>query len=124
MVERAFLARYIFLENAGVGSISGIRRHSSITAVVRIGEIPALIAGEVIDEIRSREIAGYIKLEEPAQTPCLFRPGQRVKITEGAYQGIGGVFYRRSGEQRALLFLRWFGRTTRAEIGLSSLVLA
>lgn len=121
-VARAFLSRYIFMEDGGSLGLAGLRRYPSINSVVRVGSTPVLIEGTVLDGIRKREVGGFVKLEPLKRVPCLFKSGERVKITVGAYNGIEGVFKHRSGERRAMLFLGFFGRQAKVEVDLDSLV--
>lgn len=121
-VNKAFLSRYIFVAATGGLGIYWLRQYSGVASIVRVGEVPAVVSDAVVEAIRCREVDGFIKLDPPPPVCCQFQLGQRVKITSGAHQGIRGVFQKQTGEQRAMLFLNLFGRTTRAEISLADLV--
>jgi transcription antitermination factor NusG len=67
------------------------------------GPIP--IQGEIISEIRKREINGYIELEKYGREPSL---GDEIQVMEGPFKGLKGLFKKElSGKDRAIILLNY-----------------
>jgi transcriptional antiterminator RfaH len=56
------------------------------------------------------------------KTEWLFKPGDRVLITSGPFEGLEAIFERsRSGQERAQILLKMLGAATRTEIDVRHL---
>lgn len=86
--------------------------------VVSFGSIPAKMDEEMIDLIRVRLRNGIFK----PQGHCLI-PGQTVRIRSGPMSGLEAVFqYQLTGQQRALLLLRYLAFPSRLVVPMEQLV--
>jgi transcriptional antiterminator RfaH len=83
-----------------------------VTRIVLAGERPARVPDAVIDEIRSRERDGLIELPRP---PGL-RPGDRVRITAGAFCGHLALYQGQTAHARVAVLLRLLGGIQRTEL--------
>ena len=84
--------------------------------VVRIlmdGEMPARVPGQIIDEIRRREIGGFVKL--PNQDSGK-RRGQKVKIIRGSFEGQIGIYDGMNGKERERVLLELLGQVVPVEL--------
>jgi transcriptional antiterminator RfaH len=81
--------------------------------------MPATLPEEVIDDIRGREDEkGFVILGRQSE----LRPGDRVRITDGAMAERIGIFQAPSDEHRVFLLLDLLGRTVRVRLPLTALV--
>jgi len=108
MVTVPLFPRYIFiqldLENApwrAVNSTYGISR------LVSFGDRPAHVDDAVIDEIRKREREDGIV---PLADMQVFKPGEAVEITHGAFSDRTGIFKCQSDKERVVVLLNLLGR--------------
>jgi transcriptional antiterminator RfaH len=84
--------------------------------VVRLlmdGDRPARLQDRVMDEIRSREVGGYVKLKPPPKA----RKGERVRINGGRFDGFVGVFEGQTTRERQHVLLEMLGAWRRVELG-------
>ena len=70
------------------------------------GETPRYVPNRIIDEIVAREDeTGAVKLAPP-----IFNPGQAVRLAEGAFADVSGLFEEMRDEHRAVLLISLLGR--------------
>jgi len=117
---RPFFPGYLFalfdLDQVGP---SAIQWSAGVTRLVGYGEKPISISDRVIAEIRRR-------VDEAQQMDPLgleqFRPGDRVRITAGPFEGFEGMFDARlGGKMRSRILLEFVGRLTAAEVDVRTL---
>ncbi len=100
--HRPFLPRYMFVEDDGRG-VSDIKRTDGVSDVVRAGFVPVRVRSDVVERIRLRERDGFVQLDGPLARA--FRPGELLRVTDGALLGRDVLFSRMSGATRAIVFL-------------------
>ncbi|MEW6210159.1 MAG: transcription termination/antitermination NusG family protein [Acidobacteriota bacterium] len=106
-VEAPLFPRYLFarLDFEHVSAVS-IRSSRGVQSIVTFGDQPATVPCCMIEEIRSRIVDGYVKLEEAPPPDCPFMQGERVEIRTGAFSGLTGVFLSYvPSKQRAMILL-------------------
>lgn len=127
-VVRAFLPRYLFVLDEGQGG-PVMRTAPGVSHVVRCGDRPAMIAQKFIDRIKAREtearspdgrrVERYVDLDATF-TPTfrdLFLHGEEVRVSDGPFASFNAIFDRwLSNEQRALVAVQIFGRSTPCEL--------
>jgi transcriptional antiterminator RfaH len=92
-----------------------------VSRLVRHGELPTAVPDAVIDELRSFEDEdGFVRLPLP---PGL-RPGDMVRVTEGAFTSCLGLFEGMSDGDRVTILLDILGRKTRVVLDSASVALA
>jgi len=103
--------RYLF-----VGIDMAAQRWRSIQSTIGIaqlvsnGEQPASIGNHIIDELRSRESElGFIQLKQAGN----FRPGERLRVVEGAFCDSLGLFESVTDSARVTILLDLLGRKVR-----------
>lgn len=94
--------RYLFIRlETGLESRSWgpIRSTRGVSHFVRFGTQPVSIDGGLIDALRQAE-AGQNHSPAP-----LYRPGDRLRITQGPYAGLSAIFQMDDGESRACVLI-------------------
>lgn len=75
-----------------------IRSTRGVHQIVRFNEYPLPVRDELIDGIR-------VRLADPLAREPYLRPGERVRITEGAFSQMEAIFLAGDGTQRVVLLL-------------------
>jgi transcriptional antiterminator RfaH len=76
------------------------------------GDKPACLKEEIITSIRKREVGGFVKLPIPRR----LKPGQRVQIINGSFQGQIGLYEGMSGHDREKVLLELLGQVVPVEL--------
>src|SRR6185295_2967718 len=92
--------RYLFIRLDDQSDNWGpIRSTIGVASLVRFGALPAQVPDRLISGLQEREDeAGVQPLPEEG-----YRPGSRVRITEGSLAGYEGVLLAKSGRDRVVL---------------------
>lgn len=113
--------RYLFVAaDPTVSSLAAVRSTRGCVGLVRFGGEPARVPLAVIENIRSRMAAGdgIARLDAPDLVP-----GRSVRIVDGAFAGIEGVFRCRDGADRVRLLLDLMGRATEVVLPIDKLAI-
>ena len=84
------------------------------------GEAPAHMADDIIDAIRGREIDGLVTLP---RAPRL-KPGQKVRVVRGSFEGLVGIYDGMSGIDRERILLDLLGRKVQVTLAGRDVVAA
>ncbi len=99
--------RYLFIR-LGQGhadqSWDPIRSTKGVSQLVRFGVSPAKVHDDLIDQLRATEAAVQSKPER------LFTEGERVRLTDGAFVGIEGIYQMADGERRVMVLIELMGK--------------
>ena len=112
--------RYLFLAlDAHTQSLAPARSTLGVSNIVRFGNEYATVTHEVIEGLmrRADPQTGLHHLEQP-----VFRCGGKVRILEGPFERLEGLFECYEGEERALILLDLLGCTTRVRVPLDVLI--
>lgn len=107
--------RYLFLGLAvGQQEIGPVRSTLGVANVVRFGNDYTPVPDAVVEDLRMRadRETGLHRLHDHAA----FKKGTRVRIVDGAFDGLEGVFHRQSGDERVVLLLGLLGRDTLVQV--------
>ena len=114
--EEPLFPRYLFVElNWSQGQGSTIRSTRGVSALVRFGLHPAKVPRVWINYLKAQEALRNQSIEP------LFRPGDKVRIVEGAYQGLEGIYERPLGEDRVEVLLRLMGREAKCPLEVGAI---
>jgi transcriptional antiterminator RfaH len=100
--EEPLFPRYLFINLAQdfmAKSWSPIRSTKGVSRLVRFGAEPARIDDALVDLLRDHE---FSVLAEPER---LFNPGERVRLTEGPFAGIEGIYQMADGDRRVMVLI-------------------
>jgi transcriptional antiterminator RfaH len=90
-----------------------------VVRLLMAGDQPASVKGEIVSHIRKREVGGFVKLPLPNRR---LKPGQKVRVTNGAFQGHIGLYEGMSGHDRERVLLELLGQSVRVELPSPSIV--
>ncbi|MCH9643663.1 MAG: transcription/translation regulatory transformer protein RfaH [Gammaproteobacteria bacterium] len=112
IVEPMF-PRYLFLSMcAKVDNWMPIRSTRGVASLVRFGGYPAKVPDSLIEFIQQKE-AKYKSVGEIAE---VLKPGDKVRILDGAWDNYEAIFETKSSKQRVVVLLDILGSPTRVEI--------
>ncbi len=119
--QEPLFARYLFIEldsDASGKSWSPIRSTLGVSRLVAFGTEPLKASRELIELLRQRT-------ETITQAPvALHHPGETVRIVEGPFAGLEGVFQMSNGEARAMVLLELLSKPTPVTLPITSLAKA
>lgn len=102
VANEVLFPRYLFIR-LGQGDSSKswapIRSTKGVSRLVSFGNVPAKIDDDLIALLRRQET---IAQNQPER---LFKQGERVRLTEGAFAGIEGIYQMLDGGQRAMVLI-------------------
>jgi transcriptional antiterminator RfaH len=91
-----------------------------VRGIVRFDSLPAAVPDEMMAMMRGR--LEPLERRVLKKTEWFFKPGERVLITKGPFEGLEGIFERgRSGQERVQILLTILGAATRTEIDVRHL---
>ena len=107
--------RYLFLRlKEGSQVLGPVRSTTGVTSVVRFGSSYATVPDQLIRVLRARaDLETGLHRMPP---PTLPAPGSTIKIADGPFDGLEGVFECESGEDRAVVLLNMLGQNTRVQV--------
>jgi transcriptional antiterminator RfaH len=90
-----------------------------VVRLLMAGDQPAIVKGEIVTHIRKREVGGFVKLPLPNRR---LKPGQKVRVTNGAFQGHIGLYEGMSGRDRERVLLELLGQSVPVELPANQIV--
>jgi transcriptional antiterminator RfaH len=103
VTEEALFPRYLFIrlgQDDSAKSWGPIRSTRGVTALVWFGHEPAKVADALIALLKTREAGARENGPEP-----LFRKGERLRVSEGPFAGIEGIYQMTDGKQRVMVLI-------------------
>ena len=112
--EAYLFGRYALVRIAGEWWEVPYLRGVSEVLVMPTGE-PSVVKDRVVDQIKMREVDGYVRLDSR------FARGQGVRVTEGPLLGLSGKYEGVGRTNYDVVFLNMLGGWTRAEVPSASI---
>lgn len=110
--------RYLFIHlNSQTDNWAPIRSTLGVVSVVRFGRAAARVPDDLITALKSREDIQGIQILPVDE----YRPGSRVRITQGGFAGYEGIFQAVSGRDRVTVLLDVLGRNARTTVDSASI---
>lgn len=113
VVEEPLFPRYLFIR-LGTGtsakSWAPIRSTPGISKLVTFGMEPAKVDDRLLDFLRKNE-ADRQSMPEKA-----FQPGDKVRLLEGPFVNIEGIYEMTDGNQRALVLIEFLSKPVRVPV--------
>ena len=100
--DEPLFPRYLFIrlgQGVSAKSWAPIRSTKGVSRLVSFGVEPAKVEGGLIELLRVQEASVQT---EPDR---LFNPGERVRLTEGPFAGIEGIYQMTDGECRVMVLI-------------------
>ncbi len=110
--------RYLFIrlgKGVSARSWSPIRSTRGVSRMVSFGNEPTRVDDWLIETLKSHE--GIVQ-NRPEQ---LFTPGGKVRLTEGAFRGVEGIYQMPDGESRVLVLIELLGKQVEMRVLPASL---
>lgn len=118
-VTEPLFPRYLFVYvDPNTEGIAPIRSTRGVTGLVRFGDVPMPVPDDAIEAIRAMEDP-----EEGVYIPgrAQLQKGEKVRVVEGAFAGLQGIYQAESGEERAIILIDILGRQSRVRIETNGL---
>lgn len=102
ILDEPLFPRYLFIrldQGSSAKSWAPIRSTKGVSRLVSFGIEPAKVDDSLINFLRMQEALAQ---KEPHR---LFKPGERVCLTEGPFANIEGIYHMADGERRAMVLI-------------------
>ncbi len=106
VVNEPLFPRYLLIQPGSAKSWGSVRSTKGVNRLVCFGSEPARIDDDLITLLQAQE-ASLQSNPEP-----LFKPGEKVRITEGAFAGIEGIYQMAEGERRVMVLIELLSKPT------------
>lgn len=107
--------RYLFVQVDGAHqSLAPVRSTLGVSGIIRFGVEAAIIPDGIVSALihRADPESGLHRLNRDVR----FRAGAPVRIVDGAFQGLDGIFERDVGDDRAIVLLQLLGHETQVRV--------
>lgn len=118
LAEEPLFPRYLFIrlgQSESAQSWAPIRSTKGVSRIVCFGLEPAKVSERLVEELRSREAVLQSKPEK------LFKPGDRVRLTEAPFAEVEGIFQMADGARRAMVLIELLSKQVRVQVTPASL---
>ncbi len=110
--------RYLFIHlNRQTDNWAPIRSTLGVVSIVRFGRMAARVPDELVKLLRSREDQQGLQILPVEE----YKPGSRVRITQGGFAGYEGIFQAATGRDRVTVLLNVLGRKARTTVDSASI---
>ena len=116
--EEPLFPRYLFIRlgrGDSAKSWTPIRSTKGVSRLVSFGIEPARVGDGLIELLRMREASVQIEPER------LFKPGERVRLTEAPFAGIEGIYQMADGERRVMALIEILSKPVTVRVAPASL---
>ena len=118
VVEPLF-PRYLFIQiDINQQSLAPVRSTRGVAQLVRFGHLLHAVPDSVIAYLKQQESAATATREDDALP---FKAGDQVRLLEGPFAGLTGVYTATTANERALLLVELLGRENELVVDLNSL---
>jgi transcriptional antiterminator RfaH len=118
VLDEPLFPRYLFIRlgrESSAKSWAPIRSTKGVSRLVRFGIEPVRVDDFLIELLRTKEA---LVQTEPMR---LFKPGERISLTEAPFSGIDGVFQEADGERRVIVLIELLSKPVAVHVAPSSL---
>ena len=105
--------RYLFIrlgQGDSAPSWAPIRSTKGVSRLVSFGVEPAKVADSLVETLRAQEATVQAVPER------LFKPGERVRLTEAPFAGIEGIYQIADGERRVMVLIELLSKQVRVRV--------
>jgi transcriptional antiterminator RfaH len=118
VADEPLFPRYLFI-HLGHGdsaqSWAPIRSTKGVSRLVSFGVVPAKVPESLVEALRIQEATAQV---EPAR---LFKPGERVQLTEAPFSGIEGIYKMADGERRVMVLIEMLSKQIQVRVAPANL---
>mgnify|MGYP001572761454 FL=1 len=110
--------RYLFIHlNRQTDNWAPIRSTLGVVSIVRFGRTAARVPDDLVTLLRSREDLQGLQILPVEE----YKPGSRVRITQGGFAGYEGIFQAASSRDRVTVLLDVLGRKALTRVDSASI---
>lgn len=118
IVEECMFTGYVFINlSPEDGSWHKIRSTRGIRDWVRFSGKAAKIPSELVIQLIEQQ-----QSQEEIVIKKSFKPGSKVRILSGPFEGLKGIYLAQNGEQRALILIEFLGKQNRLKLGNEQII--
>lgn len=118
IADEPLFPRYLFIR-LGLGdsapSWAPIRSTKGVSRLVSFGVEPAKVSDSLVEALRTQEASVQAEPER------LFKPGERVRLTEAPFAGIEGIYQMADGERRVMVLIQLLSKQVRVRVAPANL---
>ncbi|MBM4128469.1 MAG: transcription/translation regulatory transformer protein RfaH [Nitrospira sp.] len=118
VADEPLFPRYLFIrlgQGDSAPSWSPIRSTKGVSRLVSFGVEPAKVADSLVEALRTQEASVQAEPER------LFKPGERVRLTEAPFAGIEGIYQMADGERRVMVLIELLSKQVRVRVAPANL---
>jgi len=118
VADEPLFPRYLFIrlgQGDSAPSWAPIRSTKGVSRLVRFGVEPAKVADGLVEALRAQEASVQAEPER------LFKPGERVRLTEAPFAGIEGIYQMADGERRVMVLIELLAKQVRLRVAPANL---
>jgi len=118
VMDEPLFPRYLFIrlgQGDSAQSWAPIRSTKGVNCLVRFGVEPAKVADSLVEALRAQEASVQAEPER------LFKPGERVRLTQAPFAGIEGIYQMADGERRVMVLIELLAKQVRLQVAAASL---
>ena len=118
VTDEPLFPRYLFIrlgQGDSVQSWAPIRSTKGVSRLVSFGVEPAKVTDSLVKALRAQEASVQAEPER------LFKPGERVRLTEAPFIGIEGIYQMADGERRVMVLIEILSRPVAVRVAPASL---
>ena len=118
VADEPLFPRYLFIrlgQGDSAPSWAPIRSTKGVSRLVSFGVEPAKVADSLVEALRAQDESVQA---EPAR---LFKPGERVCLTEAPFAGIEGIYQMADGERRVIVLIELLSKQVRVRVAPANL---
>ena len=111
--DEPLFPRYLFIrlgQGQTAQSWAPIRSTKGVSRLVSFGVEPAKVDDRLIEILRAQEASAQAEPER------LFKHGERVRLTEGAFAGIEGIYQMADSERRVMVLVELLSKQVRVRV--------
>lgn len=118
VADEPLFPRYLFIRLGQGGSAPSwapIRSTKGVSRLVSFGLEPAKVSDSLVEALRVHEASAQAEPER------LFKPGERVCLTQAPFAGIEGIYQMADGEHRVMVLIELLSRPVRLRVAPGTL---
>ena len=118
LMDEPLFPRYLFIrlgETRSAQSWTPIRSTKGVSRLVSFGVEPAKVDDRLIELLREQETLMQAKPKH------LFSPGDRLKLTKGAFVGVEAIYQMADGDQRVFVLIELMSKPVVMKVAPASL---
>lgn len=118
VTDEPLFPRYLFIrlgQGDSAPSWAPVRSTKGVSRLVSFGVEPTKVADSLVDALRAQEASVQ---PEPER---LFKPGERVRLTDAPFAGIEGIYQMADGERRVMVLIELLSKQVRVRVAPANL---